>query len=344
MPTNHLEALKYTLQALAQPPEFQHRLLSAWREDVSELCERLVQAERHLAGPPGVQITMAQLTALSALRTCLESFSGPAHAEHWREDALDGSPCWAEVRRLAAGCLESFGWPVAEPPLEIAAYGEDYRAPAAQPAAPSRHESQLAAIERHYNLVLPAAYRLWASRGYLTFPSPHYLWVWEAEWIPLERVPGYQLSPFPHMPGLIPFAFTGGGDHWCWQTQERTAADEYCILRCAHDSDMATVEAPSFAGWFYRLCLDYAASIDEKERTIEQARQHLILWAERLAEIGGQSWADDLRRLAARSPLHYNWGPRRIAMHGFLTFDECQERVRQAFGQGYVSQEVPWQE
>jgi hypothetical protein len=202
---------------------------------------------------------------------------------------------------------------------------------------------QLAAIERHYNIVLPDAYKLWASKGYLTLASPHYLWVWEAEWIPLEKVPGYDLTSFPHLPGLIPFAFTGGGDHWCWHTESPTDPGEYRILRCQHDSDMAEVYSPSFAGWFYRVCLTYACSVEDQSKAIEEVKQHLGLWADRLEELAQGAWAHDLRWLAARSPVHYRWGTRNMAEFGFLTFNECDSRIRHALGRDYVDQEIPWQ-
>jgi hypothetical protein len=203
---------------------------------------------------------------------------------------------------------------------------------------------QLAAIEHHYNAVLPDAYKLWAANGYLTLSSPHYLWVWEAEWIPLEQVPGYELTPFPHLPGLIPFAFTAGGDHWCWHTEGPTGPGEYRILRCQHDSDMAEVYSPSFAGWFYRVCLTHACCVDDDPKAIEEGKLHLGLWADRLEELGQGAWADDLRRLAACSPFPYRWGPPNRAEFGFLTFDECDSRIRQAFGRDYVDQEIPCQQ
>jgi hypothetical protein len=203
---------------------------------------------------------------------------------------------------------------------------------------------QLAAIERHYNAILPDAYKLWAAKGYLTLSSPHYLWVWEAEWIQLKEMPGYDFSTFPHIPGLIPFAFTGAGDHWCWHMEVPTAPGEYRVLNCVHDSYMAEVYAPNFAGWFYRTCLEYACSIEDNPKAIKEANKRLGLWADRLEEIGAGARADELRRLAAAPPVHYRWGPRKMPDFGFLTYAECENRVREAFGQDYVHQEIPWQQ
>jgi hypothetical protein len=124
--TNHWDALKYALQALAQPCAFQQRLLDVWLQNAGELPERLIMAERHLVRGQGALMTKEQQEALATLRARFESFCGQANAEHWEDDALAWSSHWSDVRRLAAQCLAVFGWPLAEPPLEVAAYGDDY--------------------------------------------------------------------------------------------------------------------------------------------------------------------------------------------------------------------------
>jgi hypothetical protein len=126
MNTSHWDALKFSLQALAQPAAFQHRLLSVWLEDVPELPERFIQAERHLVRGEGREFSPQQRDALEALRARLESFCGPANADHWSDAALGWSSHWTAVRQLAVRCLQAFGWPEEPPPLEVAPYGEDY--------------------------------------------------------------------------------------------------------------------------------------------------------------------------------------------------------------------------
>src|SRR5437868_6708521 len=109
METQRLNALKCTLQALAQPAAFQHRLLSVWRDGVAELPERFVHAERGVVQNGCYAFTAAQRDALAALHSGLEPFCGPANAAHWQDDALDWSPHWAAVRELAARSLTAFG-------------------------------------------------------------------------------------------------------------------------------------------------------------------------------------------------------------------------------------------
>src|SRR5262245_48783794 len=95
------DALKYSLQALAQPAEFQHRLLSVWLDPPAELPERFVQAHRHILAQ-SISLTKSQTDAIGALHAKFQSFCG-----------------------LARACLETFGWPVEQPPLDSKSYGED---------------------------------------------------------------------------------------------------------------------------------------------------------------------------------------------------------------------------
>jgi hypothetical protein len=121
-----LDPLRCSLQALAQPAAFQHRLLSVWLEGPAELPERFVQAERHLVKGEGHEFGPEQREALDALHAAFKSFSGPANAAHWKPNALDWSPHWNAVRELAGRCLRAFEWQDVPPPLELACYGEDY--------------------------------------------------------------------------------------------------------------------------------------------------------------------------------------------------------------------------
>ena len=122
----HWKALKFSLQALAQSAAYQHRLLSVWSENVEELPERFSHAERRLRLGVKSEFTADQQKALAAMRACFESFCGPQNSEHWQEASLDSSPHWESVRHLAVQCLIAFEWPMIPPPLELAAYGEDY--------------------------------------------------------------------------------------------------------------------------------------------------------------------------------------------------------------------------
>jgi hypothetical protein len=97
--TGHEGALKYSLQALAQPAHYQLRLLNVWSDNPSELPERLVQAHRHVTRAISLSLTNEQRTTLVPLFEKLKSFSGPKHAAHWREAAFVESSHREDVRQ-----------------------------------------------------------------------------------------------------------------------------------------------------------------------------------------------------------------------------------------------------
>jgi hypothetical protein len=204
-------------------------------------------------------------------------------------------------------------------------------------------------IEAKLGGPLPAGYRDWSLKNYTNVEAlgKEYLWVSDAEWIPSEEIPDYDFDPFRKdiLEGLTPFAFTCGGDPWCWNTQIRTGHAEYEVLCCWHDEDLADVYAPSFPGWFYRRCLNYASGeFARNDRDIQEARSCLKLWSTRLAEIGPRDWADHLEALAGVTPFEYKHPKLRASgtRFGFLTDMEVKDWIAQKWGQRYIDGKVAW--
>ncbi|WP_417736873.1 SMI1/KNR4 family protein [Rosistilla oblonga] len=204
----------------------------------------------------------------------------------------------------------------------------------------------LDALEDNLVFTIPNGYRTFVSRGYcdLSALDTTYLWVNEAEWIPLEAIPSRNMWRDNPLPGLVPFAFTGGGDNWCWNTNQPTSKSEYEILMCYRDDDFAARYAPDFPSWFYRTCLDFASCVDIDAGEIEDARKHLQLWSLRLAEIGPSDWADHLGALAKSTPSSFIrcFNEREYAEFGFLTHDDIANIVRERFGPSYLDRTVEW--
>lgn len=210
-------------------------------------------------------------------------------------------------------------------------------------------------LEAHYGVPLPAGYRDWSLKKY-TDPradsgadADRYLWVFEAEWIPPDKIPAHDLWRSNLLPGLIPFAFTGAGDNWCWNTQVKTGdangGAEYDVLICWHDAELADRFAPTFPAWFYRNCLDFASGgFDNTDRGIEEARAHLRRWSACLAEIHPGPWADHLARLAQTQPFPYKHPKLRasVTMFGFITAMEVGEIVAEQLGRRYLEEKVEW--
>ncbi len=207
--------------------------------------------------------------------------------------------------------------------------------------------SALAQVERHFDVALPRGYREWCSRNYTDcrVDDGAYLWVHEAEWIPPDEILERDLWRDEVIPGLIPFAFSGADDNWCWNSRVATAADEYEILFCWHDEELADVFAPTFSGWFYRNCLDYASgAFDADTQGIAEGRTNLRLWSAKLAEIQPGSWADHLADLAEAEPFVYRHPDLRasVRMFGFITAMEVDRIVLEQFGEHYVGNKVEW--
>jgi hypothetical protein len=196
--------------------------------------------------------------------------------------------------------------------------------------------STLETIERHGAFRLPAAYRRWATAGRLDPHVPSALRVYEATWLAPEVVPFFELAARPHLEGLVPFALTGAGDLWCWYAAGSTPPAEPPILLCYHDDPLARLYAPTFTGWFYRSCLEFARNLDKTPPAIAEARGRLADWALELQALGHPDWSADLRELATRPTVA------ELPYFGFLNRVEYDARVSTAFGPDYLLRELTW--
>jgi len=204
----------------------------------------------------------------------------------------------------------------------------------------------LDAIEKHHNIILPDGYKKWSLKGYTNYKSDldEYLWVNEAEWIPPEDVLSRDLGRDKVLCGIIPFAFTGAGDHWCFNTSQKTEDAEYQILACWHDEVEAELYAPNFKAWFYRTCLEYASSVENKPDEIKNAQENLILWSNHLREIEGEKWANHLADLAESTPFEYKDPKLRsnIILFGFVTSMDAEKIIYLEMGEKYTGETVEW--
>lgn len=197
----------------------------------------------------------------------------------------------------------------------------------------------LVAFEKHLGVKLPPTYRTFAEHGYLTYPGRRYLYVHEAEWIPLSKMTNQRALPPAHTlnPGFIAFAHSGGGDLWCWQTLRPSEGGEYPIAFCPRDSDWGQWHAPNFIGWLYRTSLESVAPFggDEDEPL---AKKRLHRWAGLIREFGHPEWAADVEAVGNRAatPLKLPRGEDSL-LRVLLTEEEVASRVRQAFGDEYLN-------
>src|SRR5690606_6505370 len=114
-------------------------------------------------------------------------------------------------------------------------------------------------IERQPGLLLPEAYKTLYSSGRLgpEASNAEYLWLFEAEWLPLPRI--RDLTKSKNVPiGCIPFAATGAADLWCFDSA-RAGPAGLPVIECPHDDDEGRIYAPSFESFLLRRALDFAS-------------------------------------------------------------------------------------
>lgn len=190
------------------------------------------------------------------------------------------------------------------------------------------NEALYRAIADRYGFSLPEDYRRLEARGLLhlsksahasAFTRPgSYLWLPDMEWLSLEAIAEFQFEAYC-LPGFVPFAFTAGGDHWCWQPGY-TSAHGTRVVYCPHDNFLATVYAPQFAGAVYRQALAICSETDL------DAPAFLRRWAADLSDLFPARWRTRLLELA-ESPARAL-----LARHNELTDLDHAE----------IGQNVPW--
>jgi hypothetical protein len=214
-------------------------------------------------------------------------------------------------------------------------------------------ETLYARIAERFSFSLPAEYRRLRERGWLavnqppvpvsTEPGDGYLWMNEMEWYPLEEIAEFRFPDYgePYLPGLVPFAFTAGGDYWCWQARSGVS-DNPRVLLCPHECEDGEIYAPNFSAALFRQCLDFANQVpDSGLMEIEEARAHLRRWSRDLAAIFPPGWCAILADLAARPQR--DWSDRwRQPRRSLLSAQELQEVETRELAFPEMGTEIRW--
>lgn len=205
-------------------------------------------------------------------------------------------------------------------------------------------------IEDRYGFALPAEYRRMWERGWFDLkagegldlyahPERHsYLWLNEMEWMPLEAIRDNRFPEYCKS-GFVPFAFTGGGDHWCWHPASANCGITPVVL-CPRDSKIGEFYASNFLGALYRQSLEFASYVKPEDEA--EARIHLKRWVDDLGPLLPSPWSQTLANVA-RSPLQ-TWKEMRYEMSGLLRRAEYNEIVRRDLVFPLLDQEIQWME
>ena len=85
-------------------------------------------------------------------------------------------------------------------------------------------------------------------------------------------------------------------------------------------------------------------AFDNHPDDIAEARDYLVLWSQRLAEIDSGPWAKHIASLAQTVPFEYK-DPRlrsSVTLFGFITTMDVDTIVEREFGSRYLDAKVEW--
>jgi hypothetical protein len=152
-------------------------------------------------------------------------------------------------------------------------------------------------IEERYRFVLPEAFREFWRRGFCNIlgfgrPGPHCLDLPDLEWMPLTKIITFKFKSY-QLPGFVPFAISGSGDHWCWQPAF-IESSKTRVLFCCHDCYDADIYAPDFISAIYRLIIEHAAGMERDAEGVKACRRRLGTFASVLAPLISPAWQQTL--------------------------------------------------
>ncbi len=266
-----------------------------------------------------------------------------------------GLGCWlvaTEPDRFHGGVrahvVNSTGQPEEDPATQA---GKRFQAAEAQRARAERDRQRrlraaradpagaLDDLERHFAFRVPPAYRQLVLEHATDPDSSAYLWLPEAEWIEPAEISTWEFLVEPALHGLVPFAFTGAGDPWCWWLGSPRVGAEPEIILCPHDESEAEIFAPTFAAWLFRICLEYGTALEAASDGKEE-RRRLESWAEILETAGAGEMAGRLRQISA-APGTEIVTP--IGREPALASAELIETsLRELLGPAYLETRVEW--
>lgn len=205
-------------------------------------------------------------------------------------------------------------------------------------------------IEQRYCFALPREYRQMQEQGWFgpitaeegqdvcAHPRRHaYLWLNDMEWMPLADILSFEFPSYCEPPiRLIPFAFTAGGDHWCWSPQHATAGVTP-VVACPRDDRTGEVYARDFVSGLYRQILDFASfGIDD----VRIARRQLGRWADDLGPYFRPEWRQMV--VALRDAPIKSWRVGNSTARGFLLPEEHAAIVKRDLAFSRRDEQFNW--
>lgn len=192
-----------------------------------------------------------------------------------------------------------------------------------------------AAIEAKYGFAIPEDYRRMERDGFFDLKNDAtYLQIHEMEWMRPDEILAHKPADF-HKPGFIPFAFTGGGDEWCWCP----AMDPKAVVSCPRDDSFGTFDAPDFLGSIYRRCLDAALELTDCD-TEDECRGYYTTCITKLARYFPPARIESLQSIAKAPILQLYQG--KLPYRALLTRQDHDKLVAQDLAFPRLNEEFVW--
>ena len=195
-------------------------------------------------------------------------------------------------------------------------------------------------IEARYGFCIPEAYRRLEANGWLSWSekNPDYLWLDDGEWLTPDQILNYKFQEY-HKDGFIPFAFTGGGDLWCWHPGWN-ANGITPVVFCPRDSYDGNRYAPNFLGWVFRTIVEFASSAKCFSEEVE-AKKHFARWRKDVAPLLPEAWAAVVRDLGQK-PMRTWPEESGFGGSGFISMAEANEIVQKHLAFPHLEEEIRW--
>jgi hypothetical protein len=188
---------------------------------------------------------------------------------------------------------------------------------------------------------LPRDYEVLVAAGRTTWPGDAYLDALDAEWISQAKLGDPEWFYCDPIPNLLPFAFSGGHDLWCWRLDKPTADREFEIIFAPHDCEVGERWAPTFSTWAFRKVLEEATTFWDPE---PETRARLAAWASALRELGHAELAASIDGINAR-PLREASRGKGSKFHSWqflIEPDEYEQLVSRLVGAEYWKAPIRW--
>ncbi len=194
------------------------------------------------------------------------------------------------------------------------------------------------------NIKIPLIYQKMHERGYTS--TENYLWLNEMEWIPMDKILGYQRDE-GESELIIPFAFTGGGDKWVWVINDEDK--DYCVGLCENAEFNGIYYAKNTEDAILRQIIEYVASsnfylVEDEAKSYQisekELKTQLEKWKNNFSGIINDEYIGIIEKLSELSLKHIKcqYGE----WYALLTLEEQDELIDKYIKFEMLDEEFEW--